>query len=138
MTLTVEGQPIELTPDDVDLGQEVTEGWGVASDGGLTVALDLEVSDDLLREGQAREVVRAVQDARRAAGLDVSDRIDLAVSATGDVAASIAAFRDYVAGETLAVALDVGTLDGDAFRHEVEIDGGAVAITLRKAAPPSA
>ncbi len=137
VTLTVDGQPIELTPDDVDLGQEVTEGWGVASDGGLTVALDLEVSDDLLREGQAREVVRAVQDARRAAGLDVSDRIDLAVSATGDLAASIAAFRDYVAGETLAVALDVGTLDGDAFSHEVEIDGGAVAITLRKAAPTS-
>ena len=138
VTLTVDGRPIELAPDDVDLGQEVTEGWGVASDGGLTVALDLEVSDDLLREGRAREVVRAVQDARRAAGLDVSDRIDLAVSATGDVAASIAAFRDYVAGETLAVALDVGTLDGDAFRHEVDIDGAAVAITLRKAAPPSA
>ena len=97
----------------------------------------IEVSDDLLREGQAREVVRAVQDARRAAGLDVSDRIDLAVSATGVVAGSIAAFRDYVAGETLAVALDVGTLDGDAYRHEVEIDGGAVAITLRKVAPRS-
>ena len=43
-----------------------------------------------------------------------------------------------MAGETLAVALDAGTLDGDAFRHDVEIDGGAVAITLRKAAPPSA
>ncbi len=138
VTLTVDGQPIELAPDEVDLGQEVTEGWGVASDGGLTVALDLEISDDLLREGRAREVVRAVQDARRAAGLDVSDRIDLAVSATGDVAASIAAFRDYVAGETLAVALDVGTLDGDAFRHEVDIDGTAVSITLRKAEPPGA
>ena len=138
VTLTVDGQPIELTPDDVDLVEDLTEGWGVASDGGLTVALDLEVSDDLLREGQAREVVRAVQDARRTAGLEVSDRIELAISATGDVAASVTAFRDYVAGETLAVALDVGTLDGDAFRHEVEIDGGAVAITLRKAAPPIA
>ena len=139
VTLTVDGTPIELAPDDVDLAQEVPRAGASRSDGGLTVALDLEVSDDLLREGLAREVVRAVQDARKAAGLDVSDRIDLAVSATGqDVAASIAAFRDYVAGETLAVALDVGTLDGDAFRHEVDIDGAAVAITLRKAAPPSA
>ena len=68
----------------------------------------------------------------------MSDRIDLGVAATGVVAASVDAFRDYVAGETLAVGLDVGTLEGDAFHHEVEIDGGTVAISLRKAAPPSA
>ncbi len=138
VTIAVDdGAAVPLTPDDVDLVQEVTEGWGVASDGGLTVALDLEVTDDLRREGQARELVRAVQDARRAAGLDVSDRIVLAVSATGDVAASLDAFRGYVAGETLALAVDDGTLDGDAFRHEVDIDAVTVAISLRKAEIPS-
>jgi isoleucyl-tRNA synthetase len=131
-----DGPTISLTPDDVDMVQEVTEGWGVASDGGLTVALDLEVTDDLRREGQARELVRAVQDARRAAGLDVSDRIALAVAATGDVAASIQAFREYVAGETLAVSLDGGTLDGDAFHHQVEIDGETISISLRRAETP--
>jgi isoleucyl-tRNA synthetase len=127
-----------LTPDDVDLAQEVSEGWGVASDGGLTVALDLELTDELRREGQARELVRAIQDARKAAGLDVSDRIELGVSATGDVAASFDAFRDYVVGETLAVHGADAPLDGEGFRHEVEIDGQTVGISLRKASTPSA
>ncbi len=132
------GSPVRLTPDDVDLVQEVTEGWGVASGDGLTVALDLELTDDLHREGLARELVRAVQDARRAAGLDVSDRIALAVQASGDMAASLDAFHTYVAGETLAIALDRGTLHGDAFHHEVDIDGGTVSISLRRAETPSA
>jgi isoleucyl-tRNA synthetase len=132
VSVTVAGEGIPLTPEDVDLFQEVSEGWGVASDGGLTVALDLDVTDELRREGQARELVRAVQDARRAAGLDVSDRIALGLSVTGDVAASLDAFRDYVAGETLAVSLDTGTLDGDAFRQQVEIDGVPVSISVRR------
>jgi isoleucyl-tRNA synthetase len=140
-TVTLEagdGPSVTLTPDDVDLAQEVSEGWGVASDGGLTVALDLELTDELRREGQARELVRAIQDARKAAILDVSDRIELGVSATSDVAASFDAFRDYVAGETLAVKVVDAPLDGDAFRLEVEIDGQSVGISLRKASTPSA
>jgi isoleucyl-tRNA synthetase len=68
--------------------------------------------------------------------LDVSDRIELAVAATGDLNASLDAFREYVAGETLAITLDSGTLDGDAFRHDVDIDGAAVSISLRTAASP--
>ena len=140
-TVTLEagdGPSVTLTPDDVDLAQEVSEGWGVASDGGLTVALDLELTDELAVEGQARELVRAIQDARKAAILDVSDRIELGVSATSDVAASFDAFRDYVAGETLAVNVVDAPLDGDAFRLEVEIDGQSVGISLRKASTPSA
>ena len=139
MTLTpATARPSRSTPDDVDLAQEVSEGWGVASDGGLTVALDLELTDELRREGQARELVRAIQDARKAAGLDVSDRIELGVSATGDVASAFDAFRDHVASETLAVELAVAPLDGDAFRHDVNVDGQTVGISLRKASSPSA
>jgi isoleucyl-tRNA synthetase len=132
------GSTVPLTPDDVDLAQEVSEGWGVASDAGLTVALDLELTDELRREGQARELVRAIQDARKAAGLDVSDRIELGVSATGDVAASFDAFRDHVVGETLAVVVADAPLDGDAFRQDVDVDGQTVSISLRKASIPSA
>jgi isoleucyl-tRNA synthetase len=102
------------------------------------VALDLELTDELHREGQARELVRAIQDARKASGLDVGDRIELGLSATVDVAAALDAFRDYVMGETLAVILVEGGLDAEAFRHEVEIDGQAVGISLRKASTPSA
>src|SRR5207247_2143376 len=75
VTIEVEGEPITLSPEDVDLVQETKEGWGVASEGGLTVALDLEVTRELRLEGLARELIRFVQDARKAAGLEVSDRI---------------------------------------------------------------
>jgi len=81
----LDDQEISLAPGDVDLTQEVREGWGVAAEGGVTVALDLELDDDLRREGLARELVRAVQDARKAAGLDVTDRIRLWVDGSREV-----------------------------------------------------
>src|SRR5207247_884542 len=118
--------------------QEVPEGWGVASDGGVTVALDLEVSEALRLEGTARELVRAVQDARRSAGLDVSDRIALAVVTTTDsVAAAFHDHRGYISGETLAVELRDEPLDGDAYRTDAEIDGAAVSISLRRVGTPT-
>ena len=123
---------ISLTADDVDLAQEVREGWGVASEGGLTVALDLELTDALRREGVARELVRLVQDARKAAGLDVSDRIQLGVQAGHAVGEALAAHREYVVGETLAVDLIAGEVEG--FRQEAAIEGEPVAVSLRKAA----
>jgi isoleucyl-tRNA synthetase len=121
----------------VDLAQEVPEGWGVASDSGVTVALDLEMTDALRREGTARELVRAVQDARRSAGLDVSDRISLGIAANGDAAAAFDEHRDYIARETLAIELGDGSLDGDAHRAEVDVDGVTVSISLRRAASPT-
>jgi isoleucyl-tRNA synthetase len=134
-SVTVAGVP--LAPADVDLTQEVLEGWGVASEGGVTVALELEITTELRREGTARELVRLVQDARRAAGLAVSDRIALGVKASGPAADAIAealeAHGGYIAGETLAVDVRLGELEGDAFVQEGEIEGGTVAIALRLA-----
>jgi isoleucyl-tRNA synthetase len=131
-SVTLDGEEIALTPADVDLSQEVREGWGVASEGGLTVALDLELTDALRREGVARELVRIVQEARRAAGFDVSDRIQLGVETGRAVGEALAANRDYVVGETLAVDLISGEVEG--FRQEATIDGEPVAVSLRKAA----
>ncbi len=127
-TVTVAG--LELEPADVDLAQEVREGWGVASEGGLTVALDLELSPELRREGLARELVRLVQDARKTAGLEVTDRIALGVETSGEVADALAAHRDYVAAETLAIEVQVGASDG--FLQEAEIEGVPVKVTVRK------
>ena len=133
-----DGVALSLSPDDVDLSQEVPEGWGVASDGGMTVALDLELTDELRREGLARELIRGVQDARKAAGLDVSDRIALGISASERIAQALAEHRDAVAGETLAVDLADRALDGEAFRQDLDVDGEPVAISLRKADGPNA
>jgi len=129
--VTVAG--VSIGPDDVDLVQEVSTGWGVASEGGLTVALDLEVTEELRREGLARDLIRVVQDARKAAGLDVSDRIVLAVEAEGELAEAFAQHRDLVAGETLAVEVAKGAGAGTAFRQEANVEGSLVTVWLARA-----
>jgi isoleucyl-tRNA synthetase len=128
------GRQVSLSADDVDLTQEVRRGWGVGADAGLTVALDLELTPELRREGRAREIVRAVQDARKAAGLDVSDRIQLRVEASGEVAEAIEAHREELAGETLAVSMSDDLIPGG-FRAEAEIEGTPIVVTLRRAPP---
>jgi isoleucyl-tRNA synthetase len=103
---------VELTGDDVIVTQTPLEGWGVATAGGETVALDLTVTPALRAEGWAREVVRLVQDARKSDGLDVTDRIALRWSAADpDLAAALNSYRDMIAGEVLAVEFgpDAGT-----------------------------
>jgi isoleucyl-tRNA synthetase len=100
---------VELTADDVIVTQTPLEGWGVATVGGETVALDLAVTPALRAEGWAREVVRLVQDARKSDGLDVTDRIALRWSAADpDLAAALNACRDMIAGEVLAVEFGPG------------------------------
>jgi isoleucyl-tRNA synthetase len=128
-----DGPAVPIGRDDVDLVQEVREGWGVASEGGMTVALELEVTPDLRREGLARELIRLVQDARKAAGFEVSDRIALGLETSGEAAEAFAAHRDVVAGETLAVQVDDVVTEADAFRQEAQVDGIPVVISVRRA-----
>ncbi len=132
ITLDVEGGPIELGPDDVDLVQEKLEGWGVASDGGVTVALELELTPELRLEGLARELVRVVQDARKAAELDVSDRIALGLE-LGELAEAFADHRDWIASETLAAEIAGGAASDATFARTFEIDGASVGVSLRRA-----
>ena len=129
--LTIAG--VELGPDDVELLQETPEGWGIASEGGVTVALELGLTPELRREGLARELVRLVQDARKAAGLDVSDRIALGIDARGDLAEAFTEHRDAVARETLAVEVRAEVLPDAELRQDAEVDGSAVSVTLRRA-----
>jgi isoleucyl-tRNA synthetase len=130
--LEVDGEPVQLGPDDVDLVQETLEGWGVAGAGGVTVALELDVTPELRREGLARELVRVVQDARKAAGLDVSDRIALALDLDGDLAEALSEHAAWVAAETLATELVVGRLPDAAFERGFDVDGAAVTVALRR------
>jgi isoleucyl-tRNA synthetase len=122
--------PVDLGPDEVAVVEEPVTGWRVARDGGSSVALDLEITPELRREGLARELVRAVQDLRKEAGLKVSDRIELAISAEGEVAEAVHAHRDYLLGETLAVAL-FDAPQGDGFDARVDVDGQQARLWLR-------
>jgi len=133
VTVPTSSGAVALHPSDVELIQETIAGWGVATEGGLTVALELELTNALRLEGLARELVRLIQDARRVAGLDVSDRIELGVEASGDLARALAEHRDTVAGETLATDLSETVFTDPLYRQEAEVEGSAVTITLRRA-----
>jgi isoleucyl-tRNA synthetase len=133
VTVALSSGEAKLEPDDVELAHETRAGWGMASEGGLTVALDLDVTPDLRLEGLARDVVRVVQDARKAAGLEVSDRIELGLELPADVAQAVAAHRDRIASETLAVSVHHAALAHPLHREEATVDGMPVAVTLLKA-----
>ncbi|MFT3888652.1 MAG: isoleucine--tRNA ligase [Arachnia sp.] len=124
-----EGEDVELTPDDVIVTERPREGWSVINEQGETVALDLELTPELVLAGQAREVIRFIQEARKRAGLDVSDRIRLVVESGPDLAEAIAAHRDLIAGEVLAVELIQDEVDAPTDEDQ-ELD---LRIALRKA-----
>jgi isoleucyl-tRNA synthetase len=133
VTVQVGSESFALDPADVELSRETQAGWGVEAEGGLTVALDLDVTPELWSEGVARELVRLVQDARKAAGLEVTDRIDLAIEAAGDVADALAAHKDWIGGEVLAARLELDTPGWpDAQRVEGAIEGSPVRLALRR------
>ncbi|MFO0807462.1 MAG: isoleucine--tRNA ligase [Gemmataceae bacterium] len=124
---------IVLTAADFTKTPKAAEGWAGVADRGTQVALDTRITDELAREGVAREVVRFVQDARKTAGLDMADRIVLYLgTAVAKSQAAIAAHREYIAAETLATAWSDKPLDGDAYRTSVKIDGEPLDIHLRR------
>ena len=110
--LTVGGQEHELRTDDVLVAMKPLEGYQVEREGSHAVALELEIDVELQVEGWAREIVHAVQAARRDAGLDVSDRIALTLAGDEDLLGAARAYQDYIARETLATEVSYGSLDG--------------------------
>jgi isoleucyl-tRNA synthetase len=118
-TVTVDGEPVTLGPDEVVVTETPREGWAVASDAGASLALDLHLTPALRRAGLAREAIRLVQEARKSSGLEVTDRIDLRYDAAdGEVTAALAEHRDLVADEVLATTFGPGRPAWPATPHE--------------------
>jgi isoleucyl-tRNA synthetase len=108
-SVTVDGAPVVLGPDEVIVTQTPRSGWTVATEGGETVALEVAITPELRREGLAREVIRQVQDARKSDGLHVSDRIQLWWQASDpELAAALTEHASLVASEVLAVEFGAG------------------------------
>jgi isoleucyl-tRNA synthetase len=103
--INVDGQEHELQPDDVSLVMNPLDGYQVEAEAGRAVALAMELDDELRREGLAREIVHAVQNARRESGLEVTDRIDLKLAGDAELIDAARAHEAYVAGETLATSV---------------------------------
>ena len=122
MTVLVDGSGIEVGADEVLITETPREGWAVATEAGETVALDLTVTPALRRAGLAREVVRLVQEARKATGLQVTDRVDLRWQAAGEVAEALREHAELVATEVLATTFVEAPLDaGEEVREDREL-----------------
>ena len=105
ISVEVDGETLEILPDEVEVRANARSGFEVASEGAYLAALVTELTPDLVQEGLAREVVRRVQDLRKQADLDISDRIRLYYQATPALAEAIEVYREYLMGETLTVEL---------------------------------
>src|SRR4051794_7471907 len=127
--ISVDGHDHELDADDLMLAMQPLSGYQLEREGSHAVALELELDDELRREGLAREVVHAVQNARKAAGLEVEDRIALTLGGDGDLLEAARAHEGYVAGETLAVEV---TYDGERGGEAATIEGRPLTIEVAR------
>ncbi len=129
LILTIGNDSFTIFPEDIEIVHEDIEGWLVASEGAITVALDTELDEELLAEGIARELVNRVQGLRKDSGLDVTDRIRLHVAADEQLAATLAAQREYIMRETLAIELLPSPIDA---MEEVDLGGLQCRIALER------
>ncbi len=129
----VEGEEVELTPDEVLVREESREGLAVASERGVTVAVDAVLTPELVAEGLAREVVRRVQNLRKEAGFNLDDRIVTTYQADGELAEAIEVWRAFVAAETLSVELRAGPPDEGATVSEDRVAGHTLGLGVRRA-----
>lgn len=119
-TLDVNGQQVVVTAADFEITSEDMPGWLVASEGKLTVALDITITDELRREGVARELVNRIQNIRKDSGFEVTDKIRVEIEASELTAAAVESFADYIASQTLAV--EVGSVAGPKGDFVVDTD----------------
>jgi isoleucyl-tRNA synthetase len=126
--IAIDGADHSLGPDDVTLALLPLDGYEVEAEAGHAVALQLELDDELRREGLAREIVHAVQIARKEAGLEITDRIALSLGGDEDLRAAAEAHQAYLAGEVLATSVDYDADVGTSSR----IDGRDLTISVRR------
>jgi isoleucyl-tRNA synthetase len=131
-SVTINGQVIVLSTSDVEIISEDIPGWQVANDGKLTVALDITVSDELRYEGIAREFVNRIQNIRKEAGFDVTDKITVLIEDHEFVSEAVRRHAGYIGSQTLATEVNlVKSLTGNNIR-EIEIEDAVVKIDVRR------
>jgi isoleucyl-tRNA synthetase len=131
--VVVDGEPVQVGPDDVVVTETPREGWAVSHAGGESIALDLTMTPELRRLGLARDVVRLVQEARKTSGFEVTDRIIWWWAADGDTAAALREHGTAVADEVLAVEVVEGVPEDAGSVHRDEDLG--LRFSLRRFVP---
>jgi isoleucyl-tRNA synthetase len=129
LRLQVEGQEIELTPEDVQVDRIVKEGIVAANEGDITIALETQLNEALLLEGLAREIVNKANTMRREQDFDVTDRIKMTMQTTDRVKRCFDQFHDYICQEVLAVDVQFGPCEGT----EWDLNGEPTVIAIVRA-----
>jgi isoleucyl-tRNA synthetase len=127
--ISIDGTDHTLGGEDLTLALAPLEGYEVEAEAGHAVALQLEIDEELRREGLAREIVRSVQNARKEAGLEITDRIALGLGGAADLIEVAREHQSYIAGETLAQSVALGDGNGDA-ESVANIDGHELRISV--------
>lgn len=129
LTIAVDTVPTQIDYEDVEIVSEDIEGWLVATDSGITVALDTELDESLIAEGLAREFVSRIQKLRKESGFEVTDRIRIDFHADDDTSTSLTLMKVYIASETLAEAIQRKDVP---LNHEFDINGRLVTVTVER------
>ena len=129
LALTIDDKTVQIDFEDVEIISEDIEGWLVASDGGLTVALDTELDEHLVREGLAREFVSRLQKIRKESGYEVTDRVTVLYYADDETSAALESMRSYIGMETLAESLERGE---QPLGVDLEINGRHVNVRVQR------
>ena len=117
--LKVNDQDVQLDRADVEIISEDIPGWLVANEGRLTVALDITVTEELRKEGLARELVNRVQNLRKSSGFDITDKVNLFILSNDMIDDAIREYRDYIANQVLAASIEI---EDEAVSDAVELD----------------
>ena len=118
----LEGTAVEIMTTDVEIISEDMPGWNVASEGRVTVALDITVTDELKKEGNARELVKRIQNYRKTAGFEITDRITIAIESNSEINDAVAEFGDYIKSQVLATEIKIVETGSIADGVELDMD----------------
>ena len=132
-TLDLNGEKVVVTAADFEITSEDMPGWLVASEGKLTVALDITITEELKREGVARELVNRIQNIRKESGFEVTDKISVEIESNDLTAPAVESFAQYIAQQTLAVDVKAVAAPAGAFVVDSDIDEVALKIAVTKA-----
>ena len=131
ITLVVEGTEAVIETSDVEIYSEDVPGWTVANEGALTVALDVEVTEELRQEGIAREIVKKIQTMRKECGFDIVDRIAVSLTKSSVSDPAVEKFSEYISNQVLADSLTlVESLEKG---EEIELDDATISVSITKA-----
>ena len=126
--LDIEGEEAVVDASDVEIISEDIPGWLVSNEGNLTVALEIELTDELLNEGMARELINRIQNIRKESGLEITDRVAVTVASNEQTDKAIAEYADYIKTQVQADELNIGVNDGEA----VDFDDFTLNIKVEK------